>query len=393
MFSSVTRVRLAAAAATGALLFGIAPTVSAQSGGDARTRREQVREEQAANAADLDALRATDAQLQDALAALERDVAAQQGAVEDAQRGVRRAERDIAEAEAAQRETQAEIDSLEARQQTMAVDSYIRSGTNAGDIEVLNESDPLAVAEREALLDLTSGRNADLSDQLTGARQDLRDEQARAEEAEQRAEDQRARAQRQLADLQTAQERQAAFAADVDRRIEARLSEAANLEQLDAQLSAEIAAQQAALAAQVPATGGSTTPTPAGTGGNIALSTVGGITVASSIASQVQGLLNASRAAGLNLGGGGYRDPAAQMALRRAHCPDPVNSPPSACSPPTARVGTSLHEQGLAIDFTNNGALIRSHSDPAYVWLAANAGSFGLRNLPSEPWHWSTTGG
>lgn len=148
-----------------------------------------------------------------------------------------------------------------------------------------------------------------------------------------------------------------------------------------------------ARAAQVPSSGGSTTPLPAGTGGNISLSTVGGITVASSIASQVQGLLNASRAAGLNLGGGGYRDPAAQMALRRAHCPDPVNSPPSACSPPTARVGTSLHEQGLAIDFTNNGALIRSHSDPAYVWLAANAGSFGLRNLPSEPWHWSTTGG
>lgn len=393
MISSVTRVRLTAAAVTGALLFSVAPTVSAQSGGDARTRREQVREEQAANAADLDALRATDAQLQDALDALRRDVAAQQAAVEDAQRGVRRAERDIAEAEAAQRETQAEIDSLEARQQTMAVDSYIRSGTNAGDIEVLNESDPLAVAEREALLDLTSGRNADLSDQLTGARQDLRDEQARAEEAEQRAEDQRGRAQRQLADLQTAQQRQAAFAADVDRRIEARLSEAANLEQLDAQLSAEIAAQQAALAAQVPSSGGSTTPLPAGTGGNISLSTVGGITVASSIASQVQGLLNASRAAGLNLGGGGYRDPAAQMALRRAHCPDPVNSPPSACSPPTARVGTSLHEQGLAIDFTNNGALIRSHSDPAYVWLAANAGSFGLRNLPSEPWHWSTTGG
>ena len=25
-------------------------------------------------------------------------------------------------------------------------------------------------------------------------------------------------------------------------------------------------------------------------------------------------------------------------------------------------------------------------------WLAANAGSFGFRNLPSEPWHWSTNG-
>ena len=371
---------------------GLTPAASGQSGEDPRSERDQVREEQAANAADLDALRATDAQLQEALAALRRDVAAQQSAVEDAQRAVRRAERDIEEARAAVQAAQAQIDQLEARQQSVAVDSYIREGSNSGDIEVLNEGDPLQVAERQALLDLTSGRNADIADQLTAAREDLRDQRARAEEAEQRAEDQRERAQSRLADLQAAQRRQAAFAADVDRRIEARLAEAANLEQLDASLSAEIAAQQAALAAQNQGGGGPASPLPV-SGGPVSLSTVGGITVASSIAGQVAGLLNAARAAGLNLGGGGYRDPAQQMALRQAHCPDPVNSPPSACSPPTARVGSSLHEQGLAIDFTNNGRLISSRSDPAFVWLSANAGSYGLRNLPSEPWHWSTTGG
>jgi hypothetical protein len=247
------------------------------------------------------------------------------------------------------------------------------------------------VAERQALLDLTSGRNADIADQLTAAREDLRDERARAQEAEQRAEEQRQRAERRLADLEAAQARQAAFAADVDRRIESRLAEAANLERLDADLSAQIAAQQAALAAQNPGGGGPLSPVPSP--GAISLSTVGGITVAASIAGQVAGLLNASRSAGLSLGGGGYRDPAAQMAVRQANCPDPVNSPPSACSPPTARVGTSMHERGLAIDFTNNGRLISSRSDPGYVWLSANAGSYGLYNLPSEPWHWSTTGG
>ena len=30
---------------------------------------------------------------------------------------------------------------------------------------------------------------------------------------------------------------------------------------------------------------------------------------------------------------------------------------------------------------------------PASAWLAANAERFGFSNLPSEPWHWSTTGG
>ena len=51
-----------------------------------------------------------------------------------------------------------------------------------------------------------------------------------------------------------------------------------------------------------------------------------------------------------------------------------------------------MHEQGLAIDFTAGGDLIRSRSHPAFLWLAGNAERFGFYNLPSEPWHWSTTG-
>jgi LAS superfamily LD-carboxypeptidase LdcB len=66
--------------------------------------------------------------------------------------------------------------------------------------------------------------------------------------------------------------------------------------------------------------------------------------------------------------------------------------PASQCRPPTARPGTSQHEKGLAIDFTYNGRLIRSRSSAGYQWLAANAAAYGFKNLPSEPWHWSTTG-
>ena len=49
-----------------------------------------------------------------------------------------------------------------------------------------------------------------------------------------------------------------------------------------------------------------------------------------------------------------------------------------------AKPGTSNHEGGLAIDFTNTPG--------AHAWLAKNAGRFGLKNLPGEPWHYSTTG-
>jgi LAS superfamily LD-carboxypeptidase LdcB len=51
-----------------------------------------------------------------------------------------------------------------------------------------------------------------------------------------------------------------------------------------------------------------------------------------------------------------------------------------------------MHEQGLAIDFTHNGSVISSRSSAAFQWLASNASSYGFRNLPSEPWHWSTNG-
>jgi D-alanyl-D-alanine carboxypeptidase len=59
---------------------------------------------------------------------------------------------------------------------------------------------------------------------------------------------------------------------------------------------------------------------------------------------------------------------------------------------PTAIPGRSLHEIGLAVDITSGGRTITG-SSPAFRWLAANAGKYGYVNLPSEPWHWSITGG
>jgi LAS superfamily LD-carboxypeptidase LdcB len=126
------------------------------------------------------------------------------------------------------------------------------------------------------------------------------------------------------------------------------------------------------------------------------MQSVGGILVNHLIATQVQNLLNASRAAGLTLTGGGYRDPQAQIQTRMSNCGTSqyaiYQEPASQCSPPTAIPGTSMHEQGLAIDFSCNGALIQSHSDPCWIWLNQNAASFGLYNLASEPWHWSVNG-
>jgi len=142
--------------------------------------------------------------------------------------------------------------------------------------------------------------------------------------------------------------------------------------------------------------------TPASTPSNIStgspdIISVRGIKVARQIAPQIEALLAAATAAGVRLSGGGYRSKEQQIRLRIAHCGGntPYNiyeKPSKQCTPPTAPPGRSMHEKGLAIDFTYNGKGIKSRSNPGFIWLANNAARFGLRNLPSEPWHWSVNG-
>lgn len=122
------------------------------------------------------------------------------------------------------------------------------------------------------------------------------------------------------------------------------------------------------------------------------LATVAGITVDARIAGVLGAMIRDAADQGVPLTGGGYRDPSRQIALRRAHCGTShyavYEMPASACRPPTARPGQSMHEQGLAVDFEN----CSSRTTACYRWLAVNAARYGFMNLPSEPWHWSTSG-
>lgn len=261
------------------------------------------------------------------------------------------------------------------------------------------------------------------------ARKEQDDAQAAADAARREAD----RAQGQVDALQSVRSDQARLAAGLDARLDSALAEATALKSVDANAAQDLTAQETVLRASVPVaaapaatpvatpsapTGGGSKPsggptttapraptttvpatTPAPPSGLVTWADVvkvGGIWVNKRIAGQVRALLDAATAAGLGLGGGGFRDPASQIALRQAHCgttPYAIyQMPASQCTPPTARPGTSMHEQGLAIDFTASGRLIQSHADPAFVWLSANAARFGFYNLPSEPWHWSTNG-
>ena len=121
----------------------------------------------------------------------------------------------------------------------------------------------------------------------------------------------------------------------------------------------------------------------------------GTTTVHRCLAPHVAGLFAAAHAAGLPLGGGGYRDPQGQIRTRRNNCGssnyDIYERASSACRPPTAKPGTSMHERGLAIDFTCGDGTVRL-GDQCSRWLLANSKRFGLTNWPQESWHYSSNG-
>ena len=395
------RQRLGGAAAL-LVLAALLPLASppAAGEGDPRRERERVRRERAAAAAELDSLRDTDAEVEAALDALEANVGQERARLDDAKRTAARAAADAAEAKAVEQKTAAEIAGLEQRMTEVAVAAYVRAGAPDGN-PLLTSASPNEAAVRLALLDATSTSAADVTDRLRALHEDLGVLRAEADAAAARAAAQRDEVAQRVDALERAEEQQRAVVAEVDERIESKLAEAAALEQLDQQLGRQIAqqlaAQQARLAAQTqnvqrPITTGPARVVAGPTRANVPLATVRGITVHRDIADDLARLLDAAEADAVSFGGGGYRDPEDQWRLRRANCPDPANSPPSSCRPPTARPGQSMHEQGLAVDFTYDGALISSRSNPGFRWLSANAGRFGFRNLPSEPWHWSING-
>jgi len=115
------------------------------------------------------------------------------------------------------------------------------------------------------------------------------------------------------------------------------------------------------------------------------------INICKSISSNLGNMLTRAKEKGIILSGSGSRSYDTQVNLRREHgCPDIYNSPSSACHPPTARPGHSMHESGKAIDFNCNGQSMRDSS--CFAWLRTNAGFYGFQNLSSEPWHWSING-
>jgi hypothetical protein len=423
--STSTMRKLAAAVAVGACALGLLPALSSAAPSapvDARSERERIRREQAEVAAEIDVLEASDDEVSAALDALNANVAGEQAALADSERLLAEANADLAEARRREAEAQAEIDGLNEDLVEVAVQSYMSAGTLEDATAVLDTEDLDEGVRRQSLVDLRVGQYRDVLDQLRTFSEDLQIARGDAETAAAAAATHQTEVAERLQSGESARDQQAQVVAEVDARIDRALSEAANLATLDSQLSEQIAAEQAALAARTReaaareaasrgggssggGSGGGSSGGGSGGGGGggggrpsgpTCLETVGGITVACEIAGQLGSMLSAASGAGLTLGGGGYRSSESQIALRRAHCGTSDYAiwemSPSSCSPPTARPGQSMHERGLAVDFTCGSGYAIGRSSPCYGWLVSNAGSYGFINLPSEPWHWSVNG-
>lgn len=373
-----------------ALVLSPAMSLAEKAGNNPSAEREAVRAQKAKTAAQVDALRSTDAEVTAALDAIRANVRGQEALLAEANRAAAEAEEAFTQATAAMDAKTAEIAGLRNEIRDFAVQAFVHPPSDDA-MAALDTADPSEAAQKRALLDVQNTNDADLLDQLSAAEEDLEVQRKLAEEASERAQEKRAAAAGRLGELTAARDEQAAYANQVQARLEHAQSELAGLEQHDAELSARIAEQQAELARQAAAAGASRRSGGSSVAFSGSLSTVscpatgGSITVASSIASETQALLNAAPD-GLALCGWGWRSSQRQQELWDEHNCD------TGCTVPTARPGSSMHEQGLAIDFTSGGQTIQSRSSAAFQWLDANAGSHGFHNLPSEPWHWSTNG-
>lgn len=213
--SGLSSIGRLAALATAVLLLvgpvpGGVPTADADGAEGERERREQIREDRASAAAELDELQASDAELEAAVAELSAHVAAQEARVADARRATEEARAEAArlteEADATEREIEELIELVRSR----AVESYIGNGNERGgaDEALLNAENPADLEHRKVLIETAHGSDQNALDQLAAAREQLDRQRELIEEAVAEAEELEAETEERLAEVEAARNEQ-----------------------------------------------------------------------------------------------------------------------------------------------------------------------------------------
>lgn len=368
---------------------------------------------------DIDVMKSDDTDVQEALTDISANVEAQVEQLANARSALATADQQVAAADLAVAETEGRIDTLSVQTDGIVINAFMNPPAEVA-LDAFSAGSLTDLSVKQSILNTKATSDADTLELYEQARDQLDVQLAERAGLVETAEQNREAAETALIDLESALSQSALFAVRVEERLDQTLAEADSLAEVDPVLAAQLQAREAQLAAALGSMqaeaqrvaavensaalaveaegnkGYGTIKQPPGGVVSVPCPTGGSVEVAGDISSQVTRLLNDSAAAGAAMCGGGYRDPQDQIAVRRANCGTSTyaiyEAPSSYCSPPTARPGTSMHEQGLAIDFKCGGSTSVRYGDRCHDWLRSHAEEYGLYNLPSEPWHWSVSG-
>ena len=321
----------------------------------------------------VDVFKADGGDVVDALYDVHGNVRTQLREVETARSRFAAARDEEAKAVQAVAATQKRIDDLTAQSDGVVVDAFMNPPADTA-LDAMAAKSTGDASLKASIVGMQHDADASILARLHDAHEDLNAHREAQDEAAQRAAATADQAAAALEDLDAAQYQEAAFVLEVESRLDQNLAEAEALASIDPALAAQLKTQEADIAAgleairadrqeqrralealhqaqaeaaarraaeeraaaQAAAQPGSLGPA-TGSLSNVACPGGGSITVDSSLASNLSSLLGAASAAGLNICGGGYRDPAEQIALRRAHCGSSdyaiYQAPSSACSP------------------------------------------------------------
>jgi len=211
----------------------------------AEDKRAATQAKQAQAAVQLDTLKASDADLESAVRALDAGVQVQAATTNDAQQALKAAEADLGTAQGRLANTEARMGGLRVKASEAAVRAYVHPG---GDtlLDIVRAKDLGEASRRQTLLAHVVSNDRDIVDQLRAIRQDEQFEKENLAKARQVAADRKKAAADKLASLEKARTDQVRLKSALDARIAEVTSEVDALAREEATLSNLIRSRQLA---------------------------------------------------------------------------------------------------------------------------------------------------
>jgi murein DD-endopeptidase MepM/ murein hydrolase activator NlpD len=212
---------------------------SAESVSSARSRQAEARRRRAAIAAKIDAARASDRQLENAVRALDAHILGQQAETDAARQAAAVAERELKELTAKLEATRKQRDVLRTQVKDRAIAAYINP-TGTAIARVFTAKDITEATRKRELLDQVMSGNGELLDRLHATEEDLGIAQAAQAKVAERVAQRRRTAEARLVALKKVRYEQARLRGALQERIDHFLAEADVVARQEATLAAFI---------------------------------------------------------------------------------------------------------------------------------------------------------